>query len=1035
MLITRLDSNADSFYESIKDIFLNNGHKPPLHTLPLGTRHVRGKNRPDTKPVKTKSKTNACRAKGARSPAATNERFPVVGLGASAGGLEALKSFFSMVAVNSGMAFIVVVHMAPKQPSLMPELLQKVTPVPVSVAEDGQTIEPDHIYVNAPDKEILVFKGKFQLLDALDKRATLPIDQFLRSLAHDRRANAAAIILSGTGTDGTLGVKAIKANGGLVLVQSENSAGYDGMPRSAVSSGAVDIIVAPEEMPQRLTHYFWSPDMVLKEQPAHASDQRNWLNKIFAILRAQIGHDFSLYKKNTLLRRVHRRMELNQISQHEQYVHYLRENPAEVQALFRELLIGVTSFFRDAASFQALKTDILPDLLGRINADATFRAWIPGCSTGEEAYTLAIVIHELLDTNPNHINLQLFGTDIDDHAIDKARQGLFPANIAADISEDRLKRFFIKEGESFRIRKEIRDCVVFSVQNLIKDPPFSRLHLLCCRNLLIYLDGEAQKKLLPLFHYTLMPEGILVLGSSESIGGFSNLFTVLDKKWKIFKRCEVPLALRQQIEFPSGPPTPGMAAGGALAAVAAGPKVNTAQMMQRAILDQFAPTALLVDAHSNILHVQGRTGKYLETPGGPPTRNILDMTREGLRNELSSAIRAARSSDQPVRRRNIAVKINGGVQLIDLYVCPQHAPEELSGCLLVVFEDVEAAAIAQGSQPREDGHRHQEATRIAELERELQSTRESHQTTVEELESSNEELKSINEEMQSSNEEFQSTNEELESSREELQSLNEELLTVNAELQSKIDELSAVHDDMRNLLNSTEIATIFVDNYMQIRRFTSGATAIINLIQTDIGRPLQHVVTNLSYTAMMDDLGDVLKTLIPREVEVQTTEGAWYKMRILPYRTMDNRIDGAVLTFASITEQKQAQHVLSNANLEMEQAWLLIRKIFDMNSDPLVVLDQEGKMITANTAFADIMETRPDEIKGMDIFKINNHLMRQTDWAARLKGALEKGENFQISSGHIFPSEKTAPYLMLGQVIRPDDDWPCRILLRLVKEG
>ncbi|BBO83203.1 chemotaxis protein CheR [Desulfosarcina ovata subsp. sediminis] len=958
----------------------------------------------------------------------------MVGLGASAGGLEALRSFFNEVAVNSGMAFIVVVHMAPKQPSLMPELLQKVTPVSVSVAKDGQTIEPDHIYVIAPDKEIRVFEGKFQLLDVLDKRATLPIDQFLRSLAHDRGANAAAVILSGTGTDGTLGAKEIKAKGGLVLVQSEDSAGYDGMPRSAANSGVADIIVAPEEMPQRLSHYFSHPEKALKKQPAAASDQRDWLSKIFAILRTQIGHDFSLYKNNTLLRRIKRRMELNQIAHYEQYVRYLRENPAEVQALFRELLIGVTHFFRDASSFQALKANILPDLLGRINADGTFRAWIPGCSTGEEVYSLAIVIRELLDTHPHPINLQLFGTDIDDHAIDKARQGLFPAGIAADVGDDRLKRFFIKEGESFRIRKEIRDCAVFSVQDLIKDPPFSRLHLLCCRNLLIYLNSEAQKKLLPLFHYTLTPEGILMLGSSESIGGFSNLFTVLDKKWKIYKRREVPQALRQQVDFPSGPSAPDMVAEGALADRPAKQKVNIAQMTQQAILDQFAPTAILVDANGNMLHVQGRTGKYLETPSGPPTRNILDMTREGLRIGLSSAIRAARSSDKPVQRRKIAVKVNGNIQLVDLHVSPQHAPEALSGCLLVVFEDAEAA-IAQGSPPGDEGHLHQEANRIAELERELQNTRESHQIIVEELESSNEELKSINEEMQSSNEEFQSTNEELESSREELQSLNEELQTVNAELQSKVEELSAVHDDMRNLLNSTEIATIFVDNNMRIRRFTPEATTIINLIQTDIGRPLQHVVSNLSYKGMIDDLDDVRKNLAPKEVEVQTTDGQWYKMRILPYRTTDNRIDGAVLTFASITEQKSAQQLLSTSNLEMQQAGVFIRKIFDMNADPLVVLEQEGTIVLANSAFTDIVKTNPEKVTGMDIFKINSRRLWWADLTANLKGALEKRNNFEIITGKRSSSKTKGAYRVIGQIIRLDDDWPHCILLRFAKIG
>ncbi|WP_155323428.1 chemotaxis protein CheB [Desulfosarcina ovata] len=992
------------------------------------------KNKPDTKKVKAKTKPTPYRAKTSAPRMTPDSRFPVVGLGASAGGLEALRSFFKAVAADSGMAFVVAVHMAPKQPSLMPELLQKVTPLPVLVAIDGLTIEPDHIYVIAPDKEIRVFKGKLQLLDALDKRTVLPIDQFLKSLAHDRGVNAAAVILSGTGTDGTLGATEIKARGGLVLVQSEDSAGYGGMPRSAANSGVADIILPPEEMPQRLSNYFTHPDRALSKQPAAAGDQLDWLNKIFAILRTQIGHDFSLYKKNNLLRRINRRMGLNQIAQHGQYVRYLRENPAELQALFRELLIGVTHFFRDAASFHALKTNFLPELLGHVKANATFRAWIPGCSTGEEVYSLAIVIRELLDTTPNHINLQLFGTDIDGHAIDKARQGLFPASIADDVDDERLNRFFIKEGESFRIRKEIRDCVVFSVQDLIKDPPFSRLHLLCCRNLLIYLNSEAQKKLLPLFHYTLTPEGILMLGSSESIGGFSNLFTVLDKKWKIYKRREVPQAQRQQVDFLSGPSAPDMVAGGTIADRPANQKANIAQMTQQAILDQFAPTAILVDANDNMLHVQGRTGKYLETPSGPPTRNILDMTREGLRIELSSAIRAARSSNKPVQRRKIAVKVNGNIQLVDLHVSPQHAPEALSGCLLVVFEDAEAA-IVQGSPPGDEGHLHQEANRIAELERELQNTRESHQIIVEELESSNEELKSINEEMQSSNEEFQSTNEELESSREELQSLNEELQTVNAELQSKVEELSAVHDDMRNLLNSTEIATIFVDNHMRIRRFTPEATTIINLIQTDIGRPLQHVVSNLSYKGMIDDLDDVRKNLAPKEVEVQTTNGQWYKMRILPYRTTDNRIDGAVLTFASITEQKKAQQLLSTTNLEMQQAGVLIRKIFDMNADPLVVLEQEGTIVLANSAFTDIVKTSPEKVTGMDVFKINSRRLWWADLTANLKRALEKRENFEIITGKRSSSKTEGAYRVIGQIIRLDDDWPHCILLRFAKNG
>ncbi len=641
-----------------------------------------------------------------------------------------------------------------------------------------------------------------------------------------------------------------------------------------------------------------------------------------------------------------------------------------------------------------------------------------------------MVIREVLDTNPKQIHLQLFGTDIDHAAIDKARQGLFPASIAADVSDDRLKRFFSKEGDHFRIRQEIRDCAVFSVQNLIKDPPFSRLHLLCCRNLLIYLDTDAQKKILPLFHYTLTPEGLLVLGSSETIGGFSNLFKTLDKKWKIFQRREVSPALRRQIDFPSGPAAPDMGAGTTPAAAPEAPKINVAQLAQKVILEQFAPTAVLIDAKGNILHVQGRTGKYLETPSGPPTRNILDMTRQGLRIELSSAMRAAKASNQQVTRKNIAVKTNGDIQFVALHVSPQYTSKALAGAMLVVFEDL-PATISSDSQRDDQNHLRQESARIAELERELQSTRESHQTTVEELESSNEELKSINEEMQSSNEEFQSTNEELESSREELQSLNEELQSVNAELQSKVEELSAVHDDMRNLLNSTEIATIFVDNHMRVRRFTPGATAIINLIQTDMGRPLQHVATNLSYDGMVNDLGVVLKNLSPKEVEVQTMEGEWYKMRIIPYRTMDNRIDGAVLTFTAINEQKQAQQVLSSANLEMERAGVLIRKIFDLNSDPLVVLDPEGKMVTANSAFTEVVKLRPEQIKEMNIFKINGRHLARADRMAELKTALGKGENFQINP----PAQAKGAYRMMGRIIRMEDDMPYLILLRFLKES
>ena len=985
-------------------------------------------------PIKVTPETPADESGKGTPPNPAANPCPIVGIGASAGGLEALKAFFAEVAENSGMAYIVVVHMNPKQPSMMPALLQKVARIPVSTAKDGQAIEPDHVYVVPPDKEITVFKGKFQLLDILAKRATLPVDQFFRSLAQDQGRNAAAIILSGTGTDGTLGVKAIKASDGLVLAQNDATAGYDGMPRSAVSTGLVDLVLPPEEMPNRLVQYFACPEIALDSgTTATTNDRQGWMNKIFAILRTRIGHDFSAYKPNTILRRISRRMALNQIDSHQQYVSYLRINDVEVQSLFRELLIGVTQFFRDAESFEILKTVVLPELFKPIGEGATFRAWVPGCSTGEEVYSLAMVLRETLDQIPKRINLQLFGTDIDDRAIDKARDGLFPASIEADVSADRLNRFFTKEGNFFRIRKEIRDHVIFSKQDVLKDPPFSRLNLLCCRNLLIYLDTDAQKKLLPLFHYTLAPDGILVLGSSETASGFTKLFATRDKKWKIYKRREVPQALRQFVDFPNGrlitEPVLGKAPVGKTARPA-----DIDRITQTAILDQFAPTAILINPKGDILHVQGRTGKYLEAPSGAPTHNILNLAREGLRIALSSAIRKAVSSEKPVISRKIAVKTNGDVQMINLHVSPQRSPRELSGHLLVAFEEIVTEPMACGPEPGTRNDRPATSSQIDELERELQNTRESHRTTVEELESSNEELKATNEELQSTNEELQSANEELESSREELQSLNEELQTVNAELQSKVEELSASHDDMRNLLNGTKIATIFVDNDLRVRRFTQEATAIINFIGSDIGRPLQHLVTNLSYDGMIADLTDVLDKLIPKMGEVQTTSGDWYNMRIMPYRTMDNRIDGAVLTFAYIGDQKKAQAMIDGAMREMEQAWELVRDVFDSSLDPMAVIDENGKMIIANTVFSGILNIAQKDIKGLDLLGIQLGVPIQKELKSMLTTAVEKKMDFNTHPFQMRSSAGKQQFSIHGRIVKSGDGPSFRILLHFVEQ-
>ena len=961
-----------------------------------------------------------------------DQQFPVVGLGASAGGLEALRTFFSHLPEATGAAYIVLVHMSPDKPSMLPQLLQKDTLVPVEMAADGVSLRPDHVYVVPPNKEISLYSGVIQLLDPVDRKISLPIDFFFRSLAADSGNRAVAVVLSGTGADGTVGLKEVKNVEGLVLVQSEASAKYDGMPRSAANTGLADMILPPEQMPDRIVRYFHSSGATVESE---ARKDRDWLPKIFALLRVQVGHDFSPYKESTLLRRINRRMGLNQIGNSEAYVRLLRQSPEELNALFRELLIGVTNFFREPQSFEALKQDFLPGLFNGLEEDGVFRAWIPGCSTGEEVYSLAMILQECQDELSHRVGVQLFGTDVDGQAIERAREGLYPASIMADVSQERLNRFFSKEGESYRIRKEVRECAVFSVQDVLKDPPFSRLHLLLCRNLLIYLDTSAQKRLLPLFHHTLLPGGVLMLGSSESIGGFTNMFKPLNSKWKIHRREEIPASLRQPVEFPTGTP--------AAAAATEGKAPNKSgesfeRLTQRIVLERFSLPAVLTDQAGTILHIQGRTGKYLEPASGPPTQNILDMARQGLRINLSTAMRQAVSQWQDVARRNVQVATDWGTQRVNLYVCPLDRPRELTGRLLIAFEEVpetpkplEETAIPD---KEDQDSRNRYKARIAELEEELRRMQEDHQTTIEELESSNEELKSTNEELQSSNEELQSTNEELESSKEELQSLNEELQTVNAELQSKVDELSEAQDDITNLLSSTEIATIFVDEKLRIKRFSREATRIINLIESDVGRPLEHQVTNLEYEGLIGDLKQVLDHLVPVERELRTTAGTWYIMRLMPYRSMDNRILGCVLTFRNVDAQKKAQERLQEINAELEGAWGLVRSIFDMSHLPMAVLDDGARVVIANPELYRLLEISAEEAEREDFFSLTREKLEDTDLRDRLQNALARGEGFESTRFELSGNEQRRTLFVRGKIVPQQEQQPYRILLTFYKE-
>jgi chemotaxis methyl-accepting protein methylase len=849
-------------------------------------------------------------AKAAVEPDAgrTARPFPIVAIGASAGGLEALGQFLGHVPAGSGMAFVVIQHLDPNHKGMMPELLQRATVMPVAQAKNRMKVKPDCVYVIPPNRDLSILHDSLYLLEPVAPRGLhLSIDFFFRSLADDRHENAICVILSGMGSDGTLGLRAIKANGGLVLVQEPASAKFDGMPQSAIDTGLADIIAAPEELPLRIANYLrHAPRGVLGSAVPETETvaQKSAFEKICILLRARTGNDFSLYKKTTVYRRIERRMALHQIDRIAHYVHYLRENPQEVDLLFKEMLIGVTSFFRDPPSWDYLQAHVLPDLLAAYPAGAILRAWVAGCSTGEEAYTLAIAFREVQERlkPPGRYSLQIFATDLDPDAIAKGRRGIYPANIAADVSAERLKRFFIEDGKGYRVGKEIREMVAFAPQNAIMDPPFTNLDILTCRNLLIYLGPELQKKLLPLFHYSLKPGGILMLGSAESIGGFTDLFAPLESTARLFRRSSNPLRTLE-LEFPTryaprkteslkdAEPEP------------AG--TNLQILADQLLLQQFSPAAVLVTGAGDLLYTSGRTGKYLEPAAGKVNWNIHAMAREGLRHELALALPKALRSGERVVYRNLRIGTNGSTQIVDLTVQPIAEPAALRGMVMVLFADVAAAPQAQDAASGKRAPRR--SPRVAELEQALEQSQQEVQALREEMQTSQEELKSSNEEMQSTNEELQSTNEELTTSKEEMQSLNEELQTVNIELQSKVDDLSWASNDMKNLLNSTDMATIFLDSMLHVRRFTTQATRLFKLIPGDVGRPLSDISTDLVYPGLPNDAEEVLRTLAFSEREITTGDGRWFQVKIMPYRTMENVIDGVVITFNDISRAKNLE--------------------------------------------------------------------------------------------------------------------------------
>jgi len=856
-------------------------------------------------------------AETAESPpreANTASAFPIVGIGASAGGLAAFEAFFSGMPAEAdpGMAFVLVQHLAPDHKSILSDLVKRYTRMQVFDVTDGMVVQPNCTYIIPPNYDMAFLNGSLQLLEHVVSRGLrMTIDFFFRSLAQDQHERAICIVLSGTGSDGSLGVRAVKGEGGMVMAQNPESTDFSGMPSNAIATGLVDYILPPAEMPARLIAYAAHAfgNKIRRTSPPSVTAE-DILKKVCILLRDSTGHDFSQYKRNTLTRRVERRMAVHQIDRVEDYLRHLRQSPSEAQALFRDLLIGVTNFFRDPEAFAVLETQVIPQLFAAKESGAPVRVWVCGCASGEEAYSIAILLQEHLETLKKAFKAQIFATDIDPRAIEHARSGVYPASIAADVTPERLSRFFSLDPQSgtYRIEKIIRDLLVFSEQDVIKDPPFSKIDLISCRNLLIYLNRDLQKKLLPLFHYALNPNGMLFLGTSESIGEFASLFAVLDRKQKIYRR-QVD---RPGTIYPSLgrfiPPLATPVVHTRLAREDRGTvsRSNLREITEQSLVAHYAQVGVLVDNRGEILHIYGRTGRYLEPASGDAGMNILAMAREGLRPTLTAAFYRVITQQQPVSHPGLQVKTNGDFHTVNLHLRPATGQDGalLPGLFLVVIEESptqHAPPTTADNHPDTDDSAG--SARIAALEQELQTKEEYLQSTLEEMETSNEELKSTNEEMQSVNEELQSTNEELETSKEELQSVNEELATVNAELQNKVSDLSRVNNDMNNLLAGTGVATLFVDHHLRIVRFTPGTTELINLIQSDIGRPVGHIVSNLiGDDHLVEDIQAVLRDLAPRVAKVQTRAGTWFQMRIRPYRTQENVIEGAVVTFIDITD-------------------------------------------------------------------------------------------------------------------------------------
>ena len=964
--------------------------------------------------------------------------FPVVGIGGSAGSLEPLREFIGELPDEPGTAFFIITHHPPSQPSLLPGLLADRSPLPVREAVDGLAVEANNVYVARPGGHWLLRDGK--LVQQAQEGETgagedaekvqgppHPVDTFFRSLAAEQGLWSVGIILSGTGSDGTLGIKAIHSQGGMVMAQDPDTADFDGMPASSIATGMVDYTLPPGDMPAALVAYVRAAagqraalGGALPEVP------EGTLGEILEVVGQRTGHDFSGYKRSTLLRRLERRMTVHRLDDPAEYLRYLRDNPAESDLLFKEILISVTNFFRDPEAWQVLNEGPLRErLLAAVSEQREFRAWVVGCATGEEAYTLAILVREWLDRWDHPPDVRIFATDVDQEAIEAARVGRYPTGIAEDVTEQRLARFFVAEEGAYRVTQNLRDMVVFAEHNALQDPPFTRMDLVSCRNLLIYLERDLQKRLLPLFRYALRDQGILFLGPSETPDELTDAFEGENRGWRIYRAKgqrqpgplpEMPVRKRGQgASAFHGPETPTSGEAGD----------RFSHSVERLLAVRFAPPAVLVNDRGEAVYIHGRTGRFLEPASGPAQNQLLEMARPGLRAPLSQALREVASGSAETVEQTVQVQTNGHTQDVRLEVQRIRTPQALRSFRLVAFRPPETEGEGgTGMEPPELGSgaggsgegapRGGQSDEVARLERELETSRQDKQVAVEELQSLNEELQSMNEELQSSNE-------ELEVSKEEVESLNEELRSVNAELEARVSELSEANDDLKNLLDSTEIATLFLDEDLRVKRFTEAARKLIALRETDVGRPVSELSSDLRYRDLTADGEEVLRTLTPKEVAVQTTSGHWYLLRILPYRTTQNVIKGLVCTFQDIQSAKRLEH--SEA---------FFRAIVETVGQPLLVLDPDFRVVSANDSFYRTFPLTPSSVEGELLFGLGEGQWDHPELRSLLEEVLPRRQSFRdFDLTADFGGGQPIRLLLNGRQMEPETEGDAMILLAM----